>query len=137
LITTTKGQKMFKRFQQERRAKRREKLSRLFVDLHEEFEELIPSITADIPNLLSLADIFHQVDRASGIIKRYKQLASEAQHLGLEPPPEPQLPEGIWKPQRVESTHTTTARTTFAEENPHAPDSESRPTPWRKPSLII
>ncbi len=93
--TNTKVQKMLKRFQQERRAKRREKLSRLFVELHEEFEELVPPITADILNLLCLADIFHQVDRATGIIKRYKQLANEAQHLGLEPPPVPQLPDGI------------------------------------------
>jgi DNA-binding SARP family transcriptional activator len=88
-------QKISKRFQQERRAKRRKKLPRLFVKLHEEFEELVPPITANIINLLCLADIFHQVDRAAGIIKRYKQLANEAQHLGLEPPPVPQLPNGI------------------------------------------
>ncbi len=86
---------MLKRFQQERRAKRREKLLGLFIDLHEEFEELVPPITADISNLLCLADIFHHVDRAVGIIKRYKQLADEAMHLGLEPPPVPQLPDGI------------------------------------------
>ena len=95
MATEIKVQKMAKRFQQERRAKRREKLSRLFVELHEEFEELIPSITADISNLLSLADIFYHVDRAAGIIKKYKQLVNEAQHLGLEPPPVPQLPDGI------------------------------------------
>jgi len=95
LSTHTKVQKMSKRFQQERRAKRRETLLQLFVELHEEFEELVPPITADISNLLCLADIFHQVDRAVGIINRYKQLANEAQHLGLEPPPVPQLPDGI------------------------------------------
>jgi hypothetical protein len=39
--------------------------------LHEEFEELLPSITAEISNLLSLADILWHVDRASGIIKMY------------------------------------------------------------------
>ena len=93
--TNTKVQKMFKRFQQERRAKRREKLLRLFVELHEEFEELVPVMRADISNLLCLADIFHQVDRAVGIIKRYTQLVNEAQFLGLEPPPVPQLPDGI------------------------------------------
>jgi len=87
LATNTKVQKMSKRFQQERRAKRKEKLLRLFVELHEEFEELVPAIRADISNLLCLADIFHHVDRAVGIIKRYRQLANEAQHLGLEPPP--------------------------------------------------
>jgi hypothetical protein len=95
LDTNTKVQKMFKRFRQERRAKRREKLLRLFVELHEEFEELVPPITADITNLLCLADILHHVDRASDIIKRYKQLANEAQFLDLEPPPVPQLPNGI------------------------------------------
>jgi hypothetical protein len=95
LASDIKVQKTYKRFQQERRAKRREKLLRLLVELHEEFEELIPLITADISNLLSLADIFHCVDRAVGIIKRYKQLANEAQHLGLESPPVPQLPDGI------------------------------------------
>ena len=95
MATDIKVQRRAKRFQQERRAKRREKLSRLFVELHEQFEELVPPITADISNLLSLADIFHHVDRAGGIIKRYKQLANEAQHLGLEPPPVPQLPDGI------------------------------------------
>jgi DNA-binding SARP family transcriptional activator len=95
LNTNIKVQKVSKRFQQQRRAKRRQKLLRLFVELHDEFEELVPQITADITNLLSLADIFHQVDRASGIIKRYKQLAKEAQQLGLEPPPVPQLPDGI------------------------------------------
>ncbi len=93
--TNTKVQKMLKRFQQERRAKRRETLLQLLIDLHEEFEELIPPITADISNLLCLADIFNYVDRAVGIIKRYKQLANEAQFLGLEPPPVPQLPDGI------------------------------------------
>lgn len=95
MATNTKVQKMSKRFQQERRAKRREKLSRLFAELHEKFEELIPPITADISNLLCLANIFNQVDRAVGIIKRCKQLANEAQHLGLESPPVPQLPDGI------------------------------------------
>ncbi len=95
MSTNTKVQKMLKRFQQERRAKRRETLLQLFVELHEEFEGLVPPITADVSNLLCLADIFHQVDRAVGIIKRYKQLANEAQHLGLEPPPVPQLPAGI------------------------------------------
>jgi hypothetical protein len=86
---------MSKRFQQERRAKRREKLLRLFAELHKEFEQLVPRIAADISNLLSLADIFHHVDSAAGIIKRYEQLAHEARHLGFEPPPVPQLPEGI------------------------------------------
>jgi hypothetical protein len=86
---------MSKRFQQERRAKRREKLLPLFAELHEEFDGLVPAMRADISNLLCLADIFHHVDRAAGIIKRYKQLAHEAQHLGLEPPLVPQLPEGI------------------------------------------
>ena len=95
MSTNTKVQEMLKRFQQERRAKRREKLLQLFVELHEEFEGLVPPITADISNLLCLADIFYHVDRAAGIIKRYTQLANEAQHLGLEPPPVPQLPVGI------------------------------------------
>ena len=95
MATNIKVQKMSKRFQQERRARRREKLSRLFAELHAEFEELVPAMRADISNLLCLADIFHHVDRAVGIIKRYKQLANEAQHLGLEPPPVPQLPAGI------------------------------------------
>ncbi len=92
---STKGQKISQRFQQERRAKRRETLLHLFVELHAEFDQLVPPIIADISNLLCLADIFHHVDRAVGIIKRYKQLANEAQHLGLEPPPIPQLPDGI------------------------------------------
>ncbi len=95
MATNTKVQKMSKRFQQERRAKRREKLLRLFVELHDEFEGLVPVMRADISNLLSLADIFHQVDRAAAIIKRYEQLAYEGQHLGLEPPSAPQLPDGI------------------------------------------
>ena len=95
MAINTRLQKMSKRFQQERRAKRRDKLSRLFVELHENFDELVPQIMADISNLLSLADIFHQIDRAVGIIKRYKQLAHEARHLGLKPPPVPQLPDGI------------------------------------------
>ena len=95
MATNTKVQKMSKRFQRERRAKRKETLLRLFAQLHAEFEKLVPPITADISNLLCLADIFHHVDRAAGIIKRYEQLASEAQHLGLEPPPVPQLPDGI------------------------------------------
>jgi bifunctional ADP-heptose synthase (sugar kinase/adenylyltransferase) len=95
LDAKTKVQKATARFQQQRRAKRREKLLRLFVELHEEFEALVPQITADISNLLSLADIICCVDRAAGIIKRYKQLANEAKHLGLEPPPVPQLPDGI------------------------------------------
>jgi hypothetical protein len=95
LSTNAKVQKMSKRFQQERRAKRKETLLRLFAQLHAEFEELVPPITADISNFLCLADIFHYVDRAAGIINRYKQLANEAQHLGLEPPPAPQLPDGI------------------------------------------
>ena len=95
MATNTKVQKMSKRFQLERRAKRKETLLRLFAQLHAEFEELVPPITADISNLLCLADIFHQVDRAVGIIKRYKQLANEAQFLGLEPPPVPRLPDGI------------------------------------------
>ena len=67
----------------------------LFVELHEEFEALVPQMTADISNLWSLADIICRVDRAVGITKRYKQLANEAKHLGLEPPPAPQLPDGI------------------------------------------
>ena len=95
LETNIKVQKISKRFQQKRRAKRTEKLLRLFVELHEKFEELLPAITAEISNLLGLADILWHVDRASGIIKRYKQLANEAQHLGLKPPPVPQLPHGI------------------------------------------
>ena len=93
--TIIKVQKISKRFQQKRRAKRTEKLLRLFVELHEKFEELLPAITADISNLLGLADILWHVDRASGIIKRYKHLANEAQHLSIEPPPVPQLPDGI------------------------------------------
>jgi hypothetical protein len=48
LDTKIKVQKASKRFQQQRRAKRREKLLRLFVELIDEFEELIPAITADI-----------------------------------------------------------------------------------------
>ena len=95
MATNVKAQKIFKRYQQERRAKRREKLLRLFAELHKEFEELVPAITTEITNLLSLADILRYVDRAAGIIKRYKQLANEAQHLGIEPPPMPQLPNGI------------------------------------------
>lgn len=95
MATNIKVQKMSKRFQQERRAKRRQKLLRLFIELREEFEEVVPQITADISNLLCLADILHQVDRAAGIIKRYKQLANEARFLGLEPPPASQLPDGI------------------------------------------
>lgn len=94
-MTNIKVQKTSKRFQHQRRAKRREKLLRLFIELHEEFEELVPQITADISNLLCLADILHHVDQAVGIVKRYKQLANEAQHLGIEPPPMPQLPDGI------------------------------------------
>jgi hypothetical protein len=95
LVTKTKVQKASARFQQQRRAKRREKLLRLFVELHEEFEALVPQITANISNLLSLADTINRVDRATGIIKRYEQLANEAKHLGLKPPPAPQLPDGI------------------------------------------
>jgi DNA-binding SARP family transcriptional activator len=95
LDTNTIDQKGSKRFQHQRPAKRREKLLQLFVELHEEFEELVPQMTADISNMLSLADIICRVDRAAGVIKRYKQLANEARHLGLEPPPVPQLPEGI------------------------------------------
>ena len=95
MSTNTKVQKMSKRFQLERRAKRKETLLRLFAQLHAEFEELVPPITADITDLLCLADIFHHVDRAVGIIKRYKQVANEAKHLGLEPPAAPQLPDGI------------------------------------------
>ena len=95
MVTKIKVQKAPTRFQQQRRAKRREKLLRLFVELHDEFEALVPQITADISNLLCLVDIICRVDRAVGIIKRYKQLSYEAQHLGLEPPPEPQLPDGI------------------------------------------
>jgi hypothetical protein len=70
LATKIKVQKASKRFQHQRRSRRREKLLRLFVELHEEFEALIPSTTANISNLLSLADIFHHVDLAAGIIKR-------------------------------------------------------------------
>jgi hypothetical protein len=95
LDSKAKVQKTYKQFQHQRRAKRREKLLRLFVELHEEFEELVPSITGDISSLLCLADILRHVDRATGIIKRYKQLANEAQHLGFKPPPAPQLPDGI------------------------------------------
>jgi bifunctional ADP-heptose synthase (sugar kinase/adenylyltransferase) len=97
LTTKIKVQKASARFQQQRRAKRREKLLQLFVELHEEFEALLPQMTADISNLLSLADIICCVDRAVGIIKRYKRLANEAQQLGLEPPPQPQLPDGIFE----------------------------------------
>jgi hypothetical protein len=74
---------------------KRYKLLQLFVDLHGEFDSLVPAIGADIIDVLSLAGIFHQVDRATGIIKRYEQLVNEARHLGLEPPPAPQLPRGI------------------------------------------
>ena len=95
MATNVKVQKISKRFQQKRRVKRGEKLLRLFAELHEEFEELLPAITAEISNLLGLADILRYVDRAAGIIKRYKQLENEAQHLGIEPPPVPQLPDGI------------------------------------------
>lgn len=94
-MTKIKVQKVTKRLQQQRRAKRKEKLLQLFVELHEEFEALVPQMTADISNLLCLADIICCVDRAVGIIKRYEQLTYEAQQLGLEPPPEPQLPDGI------------------------------------------
>ena len=94
-MTKTKVQKASARFQQQRRTKRREKLLQLFVELHEEFEALVPQITADISNLLSLANIICRVDRAVGIIKRYKQLTYEAQHLSLKPPPVPKLPDGI------------------------------------------
>ena len=95
LVTKTKVQKASARFQQQRRANRREKLLQLFVELHGEFEALVPQMTADISNLLSLAKIVCSVDRATGIIKRYKQLAYEAKHLGLKPLPAPQLPDGI------------------------------------------
>jgi hypothetical protein len=84
-----------KGFQEKRRKKRREQLLRMFVELHEEFDELIPAIKADISNIFSLVDIFHKVDRATGIIKRYKQLMNEAQYFGIEPLPEPKLPEEI------------------------------------------
>ena len=95
MATNVKVQKISKRFQQKRRVKRGEKLLRLFAEQHQEFEELVPAITADISNLLSLASVLRHVDRAAGIIKRYKQLENEAQHLGIEPPPVPQLPDGI------------------------------------------
>jgi predicted transcriptional regulator len=95
LSSSNKVKDLLKRFQHERRAKRREKLLQMFVELHCEFDSLLPAIGANITDLLGLAVIFHQVDRAVGIIKRYKQLANEARHLGLEPPPDPQLPQGI------------------------------------------
>jgi len=96
LEATGKVQKASKRLQQKRRAKRREKLLRLFVELYDEFEALVPQITVDITSLLSLANVLRHVDRAAGIIKRYQQLANEAQHLGgIKPPPVPQIPDGI------------------------------------------
>ena len=52
-------------------------------------------MTAEMSSLLGLADILRHVDQAAGIIKKYKQLANEAQHLGLESPPVPQFPAGI------------------------------------------
>jgi acyl-CoA reductase-like NAD-dependent aldehyde dehydrogenase len=97
LETSIKAQKASKRYQQKRRAKRREKLLRLFAELQKEYEKLVPAITADITNLLSLANILKQVDRAAGIIKRYKQLANEARYLGIKPPPVLRLPDGIMK----------------------------------------
>ena len=95
LDAKTKVQKASARFQQQRRTKRREKLLRLFVELHGEFETLVPQMTADISNLLSLADIICCMDRATSIIKRYEQLAYETKHLTLEAPPAPQLPDVI------------------------------------------
>lgn len=95
MSTNNKVTALLKRFQEERRAKRKKTLLRMFVELHEKFDELIPAIKADISNILSLADICHHVDRAVGIIKRYKQLAIEAQHYDLEPPSVPELPEDI------------------------------------------
>jgi hypothetical protein len=86
---------LLKRFREEKRTKRREKLLLMFGQLHDEFDELIPAIKADISNILNLADIFHKIDRATGIIKRYKQLSFEARYLDLEPPPLPELPEDI------------------------------------------
>jgi len=95
LSTNNKVTALLKGFKEERRSKRKETLLRMFVELHEEFDELIPGMTADISNILSLADICHHVDRAVGIIKRYKQLANEATHFDLNPLPVPELPEGI------------------------------------------
>ena len=56
MVTKIKVQKASKRFQDQRRARRREKLLGLFVELHNEFDELVPAIIAEITNLLSLAD---------------------------------------------------------------------------------
>jgi hypothetical protein len=95
LSTDDKVTALLKGFQEKRRTKRREKLLRMFVELHDEFDRLIPAIEADISNILSLVDIFHKIDRATGIIKRYKQLMNEAKYYGLDPLPEPKLPEKI------------------------------------------
>ena len=54
---------LLKGFQEDRRTKRRETLLRMFVELHDEFDSLVPTITADISNILSLAHICHHVDR--------------------------------------------------------------------------
>ena len=61
--TNNKVTALLKGFQEKRRSKRKETLLRMFVELHEEFDELIPAIKADISNILSLADICHHVDR--------------------------------------------------------------------------
>jgi len=95
LSSKNKAAALLKRFQEDRRTARKKKLLKLFGELHDEFDGLVPAITADITNILSLADICHYVDRAVGIIKRYKQLVNEAQHYDLEPPPVPELPEEI------------------------------------------
>lgn len=95
MSSNNKAAALLKRFQEGRRKARKKKLLKLFGELHDEFESLVPTITADITNILSLADICHHVDRAAGIIKRYKQLAHEAQHYDLEPPPVSELPEDI------------------------------------------
>jgi 2-hydroxy-3-keto-5-methylthiopentenyl-1-phosphate phosphatase len=48
LSTNDKVTALLKGFQEKRRKKRREQLLRMFVELHEEFDELIPAIKADI-----------------------------------------------------------------------------------------
>jgi hypothetical protein len=95
LNTNEKVSAILKRFQENRRTARKKKLLELFMGLHDEFDSLVPTITANISNILSLADICHHVDRAAGITKRYKQLADEARHYDLQPPPVPELPENI------------------------------------------
>ena len=83
MSSNDKAAALLKHFQKDRRRARKKKLLKLFGELHDEFDSLVPVITANISNILSLSNICHHVDRAVGIIKRYKQLANEAQHYDI------------------------------------------------------